>query len=522
MSFITRNIIAPLFPGWALRRMRAEHLVQALYEVAEPSRLRKVREGTRSARQSLERAGVPLRGLARHLEENHDISKGALDTLVAGVVGKGIQPEPQVRLKDGSPATETNKALLRLLEDWARVPEVTWEMDYWTVQRMAARTWLRDGEVLTQLLSGPVVGLDHGTMVPFSLELLEPDYLPYSHNSDEPRIINGVELNAWGRPRAYHVAKEHPGDGRSAAINLKRIPAENVLHVKYSTRLHQVRGVSVFASVLARMDDIKEIDESERVAARVAAAMAAFIKKGVPADYEPTSIDGTGKPELRQLEWVPGMIFDDLLPGEDIGTIASNRPNNALIPFRDSQLRAAAAGIGSSFSSLARNYDGTYSAQRQELVESRLHYEVLASHFIRRFCEPVWRRFVTSAAASGLLPREANVDPETLGNASHTMPPLPWIDPVKEAEANGMLEDRGYKSRTEIIRERGRRPDEVNQEFLQDQQEREELGLEFGQQAAGPGPAQAPESDPPPPPENPDEPAARTRAPRQRSARKRS
>lgn len=505
MNWLTLAI-AKVSPEWAARRARAERVFRALYEVAEPSRLRKVRDGNKSARASITRGGAALRGLARHLEENHDISKGVLDTLVAGVVGKGIQPEPQVRTSDGKPAEDVNAALLALWDDWVLVPEVTWELDYWTAQRLAARTWLRDGEMLTQLLSGPVTMLDHGTRVPFSLELLEPDHLPFDHNSEDPLIINGVQLNAWGRPRIYHVYKGHPGDAGIAADKLKPIPAENMLHPKYMTRLHQVRGVSIFASVLSRMEDIKEIDESERVAARVAAAMAAFIKKGVPADYEAQATDTTGTPALRQLEFVPGMIFDDLMPGEDIGTIASNRPNNALIPFRHENLRAAAAGTNTSFSSIARNYDGTYSAQRQELVEQRVHYEVLSAYFVRRWCDPVWRRFVQAALAANLVKIPAGVDRDSLTEASHTLPPLPWIDPVKEADANALLEDRGYKSRIEIIRERGRKTNEVNQEILRDRNERERLGLKFGAAAQ---PAER-SDDPPGEPA----PASRSRSPR--------
>lgn len=39
-----------------------------------------------------------------------------------------------------------------------------------------------------------------------------------------------------------------------------------------------------------------------------------------------------------------------------------------LLALRAGQLKAIAAGIGAGYSSIARSYDGTYSAQRQELV----------------------------------------------------------------------------------------------------------------------------------------------------------
>src|SRR3546814_16911546 len=71
------------------------------------------------------------------------------------------------------------------------------------------------------------------------------------------------------------------------------------------------------------------------------------------------------------------MVFDDLRPGESISTIDSNRPNPNLEIYRNGQLRAIAAPMRISFSTLSKNYNGTYSAQRQELVENFGAYGVL-------------------------------------------------------------------------------------------------------------------------------------------------
>jgi len=53
------------------------------------------------------------------------------------------------------------------------------------------------------------------------------------------------------------------------------------------------------------------------------------------------------------------MIFDDLRPGEEIGTIDTNRPNRNLETYRSGQFKAIAAGAGPTFSSIARTCDGT-------------------------------------------------------------------------------------------------------------------------------------------------------------------
>jgi lambda family phage portal protein len=204
--------------------------------------------------------------------------------------------------------------------------------------------------------------------------------------------------------------------------------------------------------------------------------MAGYIKKGTPDLYQP-STDASGNIVQRSMEFVPGMIMDDLLPGEDIGTINPNRPNNALIPFRDSQLRSAASGMMTGYSSLSKNYSGTYSAQRQELVEQFVSYRTLTGTFCFRFCQRVWDGFIDTVRATGAIKIPTDIDVATLFNASHTPPPMPWIDPVKEAQANEIAEDRMWKSRPQSIRERGGNPDQVNREILQDQQERERLGL---------------------------------------------
>jgi lambda family phage portal protein len=475
--------IAWVAPRTAVARAQARRILGA-YEAAEPSRLRKAKQDARSANNQNDRAAIPIRLLARNLEQNSDIAKGALDVLVANVVGTGIVPEPQIELASGEPAEEINRELLRLWDDWIYSPEVTRQFDYYSLQRTLVRSWLRDGEVFAQRLIGSVPGLDHNTLVPFSLEALEADLVPFDLLDKQRGITQGIETDAWGRPRAFWVYKQHPGDaGGSGAYTgvlseTKRVSADRVMHLKLTERLHQLRGVSVFHSVLNRLDDIKEIDESERVAARVAASMAAFIKKGTPDFYSPP-LDQNGQPiPVRSMEMAPGMIFDDLQPGEEIGTIDTNRPNNALIPFRDSQLRSAAAGLGAGYSSISKNYVGSYSSQRQELVETFVHYRMLTHTFVFRVCQPVWDSFIDAAVAAGVI-NLTGINPATLYNCSHSLPPMPWIDPEKEVAAAISAIENGLTSRSRVIRQRGDNPDQINQEIKRDQDERARLGIEL-------------------------------------------
>lgn len=522
MSWFNRYIVAPLAPRFALRREAAQRAVRAYYEAGQPSRVRKTRVDRSSANALNQKSAETIRTQARHLDENHDIASGILDALVANTVGTGIQPEPQVQLLDGKPADELNRALAKLFEDWRFTPEVTWQHDYFGLQRMVARSWFRDGEVFANRVTGPVSGIDHGTIVPYSIEALEADFVPYDYANPKTKVSQGIEVNDWGRPRAYYVFRRHPGDSLGgvaqlrASTDTKRVSADTMMHLAFRKRLHQLRGISIFATVINRLDDIKEIDESERIAAKVAASMAAFIKKGAPDDYVIPEITEGNPQGLRQMGFEAGIIFDDLQPGEEVGTIGSTRPNNALIPFRDSQLRSAAAGTMASFSTISKNYDGSYSAQRQELVEHYMLYQMLAGPMIYGFCQPVWDGFVNAAIVSGQVVLPPNVDKTTLYDCTHTGPAMPWVDPEKEVNARVLAMQWKLTSRSRVIRESGRQPDQINREILRDEDEAQRLGIDI----SGPEPpGSAPPADPP---DNAD-PPARTKATREpRSPRKRA
>jgi lambda family phage portal protein len=493
MPNVVERAILAVSPGWARRRALNRAWV-AHYEAATPSRARPGQRESSSGNVAVARGGRALRELARSLEQNHDLARGVLDVLVRNTVGTGIGVEPQPRMQGDRAPINDDLAwqLSKLWAQWCQRPEVTWQHNQGSAERLLARTWFRDGEALAQRIVGPAPLLDHGTKVPYSIEMMEPDFLPMEYNrlvSDRLTAITmGIETNAWNRPIGYWVHKRHPGElaGYISTGDLKRLPASAMLHLKSVERIGQLRGVSVFASVLTRLEDLKDYEESERVAAKVAASMAAMIIKGEPQSYqEPPAEEGS-----RQMRFRPGMVFDDLRPGESVSTIDTSRPNPNALAWRQGQLRAVASGAGTSYSSTAKDYNGTYSAQRQELVEQWGAYQILASEFISRVTMPMYQDFVQAALAARLIRLPAGIDPESLADAQFLAPQMPWIDPKKEAEAWAALEDRAYASGPEIVRKRGASPHDVLDQQARWLRQKAEAGVN-PQPAAQPAPAPA-------------------------------
>ncbi len=463
-------------PAWAASRARDRLLAHAYhqaYEAAQVSHLRKQSRDHGSGNAIVSLTGAALRNQARHLDRNHDIISGGLSTLVQNIVGpSGINIVPTPRDAAGNVDEGLVDQIMPLYLAWSKRPEVTWMHDWPSVQRLLARTWLRDGEAFAQELRGFVPYLEHGSSVPFSLELLEPDLVPLDLDDTNRRILQGVERNAWGRAVAFHVYKQHPGDAGIFLPETKRVSADLIRHVRTIDRIGQVRGISILASTFTRIEDLKDYEESERIAAKIAASMAAVIIKGDPGSYDVAN----PSPE-RKLRFQPGMVFDDLVPGESVQSIDSKRPNPNLEPYRNAQLRAIAAPMRVSFSSLAKNYNGTYSAQRQELVEQYGAYGVLAYEFISQMVRPVYERFVAMAVVSGELVLPRGVTLANAIGADYLAPPMPWINPVHEMQGITAAVRGGVRSLTSVIAERGGRMYDTLEQVARERAWARELGI---------------------------------------------
>lgn len=473
-------------PVKGLERAQARKAL-AYYEGAKPSSTRKRRSDNSSPNALVGAGAAALRAHARYLERNHDLSRGALRVLVNNVVGPtGIGIEPQPRRMDGSIHEEYAAELRAMYRDWQRHPEVTGKYRWALAQRLMAYTWLRDGECFAQELMGPVPYLDHGTQVPYSLELFEPDFVPLDYDDLGKNIRQGIQSNAWGKATGYLVYKGDPRDAMVIrdANQLKTVPADRVLHMATLDRLHQQRGVSEFASVITRIEDLKDYEESERVAAKVAACLTAYVKRIDPQGFDPAAVPESMKDEQgnilpRDLRMQPGMILDSLQAGEEIGMIDSNRPNPNLIGWRSGQLRAFAAGIGASYSSVSRDYNGTYSSQRQELVEQWVHYAVLADEFVGMCVQPVWESLVRIAHLSGVVRMPTDLKPGSADDALYIGQSMPWINPVHEAEAWLKLISGNLASEVEVIRKRGNNPQDTIDQIASFRKKAAEKGVAF-------------------------------------------
>lgn len=435
-------MVGTFAPVKQLRRSQARRLLQRSYSGAEPSRFNQNRIAmNRSADQEMDGpfGADAMRAYARMLVRDNAYAWGVIDTIVQSVIGHGIQTQSDLQGAD-----EINEQRDALFEDWSKVADINGVLDWYGIQKLAQREMVEAGEVLVHMVS--VNQTDRGIVrpVPLALELIEADRLAVEMSTlrvpeGENRIIRGVEVDHLGKPVAYHVHKNHPGDFHIAR-DIVRLPASNVLHLFRKDRVGQTRGISWFAPVVNWLRDLGVYVENEMVASAIASCYTAAIKSKSPISMlgeglgEDTS-DANGNPyDYMQ----PGLIMH-LAPDEDITFGSPGRPNGDAEVWINTILRGIAVGTGLSFETVSRDFSKTnYSSNRASQLEDRRRFRSWQQYMQHNLCEPIWNRFCQAASIAGndAFPSlsEMLVDKSLIPH-QHLATGWEWVDPRAEGEA---------------------------------------------------------------------------------------
>lgn len=453
----------------------AEHAkLFASYEAAKQSRTHRAYRASESPNDAVAQSAVSLREQVRWLQHNNDVVNALIGTITTGVVGEsgiGVQPAPK-RL-DGSTHKEVQLELNDQFAEFCQSPEVTGSFSMSQLERMAYESFLRDGELFTELVIGRVRGLKHPNKVlPFSLQVLEADFVP-SEVELQGSFSQGVQLNQWNQPVNYSVYLEHPLESLAGGYSKTRtVPASRMLHFANRDSIHAIRGVTPFAPVLKRIDGLDDYESSEIVAARIAAAITLVLEHDIglvdeDLDFITDDLD---------VELSPGHRIN-LKPGQKASLLESNRPSALLCDYREVMVNSICSSLGANASTVKKNYNGSYSSQRQELVESHATYGVMSRDFIDCWVSKVYRAFVRSydLYVKGSWP--SDLDRKTLFNAEYQSPSMKWIDPMKEAQALSLMIEKGLMSESEAIQSRGKNPAEVKRQIESERKNKTDMGL---------------------------------------------
>ena len=406
-----------------------------------------------------------LRDRSRDLVRNNPHAAKAVQALVSNLVGTGIV----ARARSGDP--ERNEAADALWSRFVRQCDADGRTDFSGLQALVARTMVESGECLVRLRPRRS---DDGLVVPLQLQVLEADHLDGTRSADLPGggfIQQGIEFDALGRRVAYWLYPLHPGEVtsfRRGSLRSRRIPASFVAHIFEKLRPGQERGVPWCAPAILKLRDLDEYDDAELIRKKIEACFAAFVTEGEEGEtLGQARIDGDGR---RIESFEPGMI--EYLPaGRDV-KFASPSASGGYPEYMRLQLHAVAAGFGLTYELLTGDLSQVnYSSIRAGLIEFRRRMEALQWQvLIPGLCDPVWRRFVELAQATGQLP------PGDYG-VEWTAPRFEAVDPLKDAKADVLAVRAGGMTLKEMIARNGYDPNDVLAEIAETNQLLDRLGL---------------------------------------------
>lgn len=455
-----------------------------------------------SANSDIHRSLDSVRARSRKLANDDEYVKKWLAMVVTNVVGpSGFRFQARVYDGPAKPDTLANNAIEVAWDKFCKkgVCDVTGRMGMTGLQQLAIKAAARDGEFLIQIIRGKNAGNPFG----IALQVLDVERLDTGFNRTAERGANairmGVELNAYGRPVAYHLKGSHPGEmyqvNTSYEQNARvRIPAEDIIHEFVADRPEQVRGMPWAHAAMIRLNNLGGYEEAAVIAARVGASkMGFFTTPDGQAEVVSTGVeeDGTDSPGLS-MDADPG-VFQSLPQGVEFQPFNPDYPTAMYADFVKANLRGIASGLGVAYHALANDLEGvSFSSIRSGTLEERDAWMLMQEWFAESFLDRVHAEFMQAALAFGQisLPNGSTLPVAKIDKFSqHAWQPRrwEWVDPLKDIEADIAAINSGLKSPQSVAAKLGLDYEDLLVEIKAAEDMREAIGVKL---AGAPTPQQ--------------------------------
>ena len=436
-------------------------------------------------------SAIATRSRLRQLERDDDYMRRMLRLFQNNVIGyQGIQlqmkirePAPALRPQPADPAnpnqkvsnkprfqfdTEANQMVQSAWKEYLKPENATVmrNMSGVNLQRLIVRAWKRDGAIMVRKYRG------FNNPFSFAVKPLEIDYLNFWNCGKAPVTGNlikfGIEFDQYDSPIAYWILSRHPGEVFQNPVDKvyqTRVPAEDIYMIFDVDRANQLMGMPDFCSIATRLNSLHKYEESEAVAARVAACKGGFIKKTLPTEYTgPVDARGNSLEEMS-----PGMVeMGD--PGEEWTDIDPKHPMEAYGSFVKGMLRGGSAGAALSYNTVANDLEGVnYSSFKAGRLEDVAQYQYDQQHIVDQLMQPWFEDWLPFALLKGKIKMPMAKADKILSGVSWQ--PRVWasVEPAKEVQADILEVEAGFATRREKIAERGNNIDDVDEEREEDQ-----------------------------------------------------
>jgi lambda family phage portal protein len=408
---------------------------------------------------SLESADAELLGEAStiaarsyDLERNNGIAGGAIRTNIDNIVGTGLR----LAAKPDYRALGKTK---EWADEWARNVEAKWRTFADSLEFDAARQLTFGGMTVLQLrtafISGDSLALAlwlpdrPGAKWSTAIQSIDPARL-CSPGTITATMRDGVEINQYGEPVAYHIRKSHPADAYMAGFDgsFERVQARTafgrrkVVHLYEKLRAGQSRGKAIMTSVMGAFKMLDHYQRIELQTAVVNSMIAAFIETPLQGQ-DIADLFGDSKKYLKERDKagfdvkLEGAGIIPLFPGDKLNSFTPTRPNSAYSAFVEAVLRYISTGLNIPYELLMKDFSKTnYSSARAALLEAWRYFMARREWLSTYWCDPIYELWLEEAIQRGEVEAPDFYDNRVAYCRCQWIGPgRGWIDPTKEADA---------------------------------------------------------------------------------------
>lgn len=400
-----------------------------------------------------------LLGLSRKLFYNNAIVRSAIRDKATYSVGAGIKPQAN----SGDAAWDD--AAEAWWDEWSKSPEISGRHDMRRLQVLVSEAIDRDGEIFC-VLTNKRDGMPAVQVVESHRVANPPD------KADE--IVDGVSLDRYARPLAYHVVEGDTFNNRTS----RRIQADLMLHVYEPERPDQVRGYPAVAVALNNLLDRDELLRFEMQAAKIGSSIGLVVQNATGS----TGAEGffgdlskQGSESLTRETVFGGGMIPRLKATERIESFMMNRPNEKLDAHLEQYIRAAALGLGLPYEFIWDTSAVGGVAQRFIIQKAARAFAARQDVLIASFLNKLWNYAIANAVRSGQLPMNPN------WRRVHWQTPRSiTVDVGREAQARRDDVKAGLMTLADFFGEQGLDWKTAMQEIAAERQFASELGIVVG------------------------------------------
>lgn len=408
--------------------------------------------GTLSPDESLRRDLENVRAASRKGGEDNGYLRRYYGQVQTHIVGEtGFTFQSRAKLASGAMDKKSNRAIEEAYKEWSKKGscEISGKLSRAGVEELIVKTIAQDGDIIIRHI------YDSSNKYGYSVQLLESDYLDATLNTimqNGNRIVMGVEQDAFGRPVAYHLLSNHPGDSVWSYGGRKyvRVLAHEIELPFPMWRPGQTRGVPWAHAALLDLHHINEFRSSTQVQARHASQNLVAYERD-PEQETPEEYEDEGE-ILEDFDGVSTVVPE----GYKMRETNFGGPSTAFPEFQKGNLRAASSGLESNYNVLGNDYEGvSFSSLRQAVLEDRDHWKRKQRWMIEEVCEVIFNRWFEIALLKGAIPGLNPWDKTRLCQPFFQGRRWQWVDPLKDEQAAGEAKKNFNGDPIQMLTEKG-------------------------------------------------------------------